>query len=691
LKPRARFARAWILSAMIGSFWMATAMPGSLAVATAAAGQVAQEGERWILENDGLRVVVEPRQGQVSVTEKTGGVEWRQVPSAAGAGEPAFREVRKLDAPARGVSFVADFPSGNGKVHALLVKLSLAEKASDLLVEADMAERGAGVGNLPFLRPFVLESPGGAIVIADYSDGHVYSLEAREVPRRWFTLGDIDMPWIGVCDLEKGSGYAIIVDTPDDAYFELQAWKSEGRELVAPRVGWTDSKKAFSYARKLFYHFSPGGGYVALAKRYRKHAQGQGLLVPLSEKLKKNPNLSRLFGAPDVWGDGSLKFAREAKAAGIEKMLIHGKAPAEEMKAINDLGYLTSNYDNYTDIFQVEQGKDIDSSHGRLPDDVVLKADDQRMTAWLTWDKKQYMKRCPALWLPSARIVVPKDLARHPFIGRFVDVTTAEGLYECYDPMHPLTRAEKRACGVALLDYVRSLGLVTGGEHGRWWAVPCLDYIEGMMSGGSYSWPAGHLTRPKSKDQEFVSPWGNKYSKWADYEKWGIGHGSRVPLWELVFHDCIVTTWYWGDSSDFLLEAAPEVTPKKDAFNVLYGTIPILWANKEGGWHAAREDFLKTYRNTCKLHEVIAGTEMLRHEFLTPDRAVQRTEFSGGTKVVVNFGEKPYPAELDGASYLLPRNGFAVRGPRIEQSLALVGGKPVTTIRCGEYRFSDGK
>ncbi len=36
-------------------------------------------------------------------------------------------------------------------------------------------------------------------------------------------------------------------------------------------------------------------------------------------KLKKNTNLKRLFGAPDVWGNASLAFAREAKAAGVEK------------------------------------------------------------------------------------------------------------------------------------------------------------------------------------------------------------------------------------------------------------------------------------------------------------------------------------------------------------------------------------
>ncbi|MCL4393345.1 MAG: glycoside hydrolase, partial [Chloroflexi bacterium] len=412
-------------------------------------------------------------------------------------------------------------------------------------------------------------------------------------------------------------------------------------------------------------------------------------IVPFSEKLKRNPNIARLFGAPDVWGDGTLRFAREAREAGVEKMIIHtspsvrkrtGVTPAD-MREINKLGYLTSTYDNYTDIMQVEAGNAVDSTHDLLPDHAVLRADGQRMKAWLTWDKKQFMKRCPLFWVAAASIAVPEDLAFYPYLGRFIDVTTAEDLYECYDPKHALTRGGKRQCGVDLLSYVRSLKLVTGGEHGRWWAVPYLDYIEGMMSGGSYSWPAGYLTRPKSKDQQFTSPSGSKYAKFADYEKWGIGYQYRVPLWELVFHDCIISTWYWGDTNDFLLAAAPEVTPRKDAFNILYGTIPILWAGRQGSWETARDVFLRTYRNTCKLHEAIAGTEMISHEFVTPGRAVQRTKFSDGTQVIVNFGEKPYTAKLAGKSYVLPQNGFAVKGPRIEQSLALVNGRPVTTIR----------
>jgi hypothetical protein len=231
--------------------------------------------------------------------------------------------------------------------------------------------------------------------------------------------------------------------------------------------------------------------------------------------------------------------------------------------------------------------------------------------------------------------------------------------------------------------------LVVGGEHGIWWGVPEQDYIEGMMSGGHYPWPAGYLLHPDSKTQEFTYPDGNKMEAWSEYEKWGIGHEFRAPLWELVFHDCVVSTWYWGDSSDYLLKAAPEITPKKDAFNILYGTIPLLWADGQGAWQSNRKLFLSTYRNTCKLHEAIAGTQMLSHEFVTSDRAVQQTRFSDGTRVIVNFGDKPYTVSIGGRKHVLGLNGFAVKGPKIEQNMEIVNGKSVTTIKCKGYLFTD--
>ncbi len=657
-----------------------------------AAVQVQQRGGNWVIESPGLRVTVDAAAGEVVVLDKAAKHEWRQTSSA----KAPFRSVHALEGPEAGVSFETEFPSDGGGSRAVNVKLTLADGTNDLVAEVDMSDRATKIDTMGFLDPFVLDSPAGALVVADYSNGHLYPLDLKPFPKMRFPLDNIDMPWLGVCDLERGFGYAMIASTPDDGVFEMRAVTRGGRGIVAPRMVWNASKQEFRYPRRLIYHFSPRGGYVALAKRYRAYAKELGILVPFSEKLKKNPNIARLFGAPDIWGDPSLQFAREAKQAGVTKMIQHtspsegvrrGVTP-EEMKEINALGYLSSTYDVYADILPVKPGQEISSHYDHVPDNVVLRADGQRMTAWLTADKKQYMKRCPATWIDAAKLVIPKDLAIFPYLGRFIDVITAESLYECYDERHPLTRTQKREANAEMLNYVRSLGLVTGSEHGRWWAVPYVDYIEGMMSGGSYSWPAGYLTRPKSKGQEFTSPAGNKYPKWEEYAKWGIGHQYRVPLWELVFHDCIVSTWYWGDSNDFLLAAAPEVTPKKDAFNILYGTIPMMWAGRSGSWPASRGVFLTTYRNTCKLHEAIAGTEMLSHEFVTRDRAVQRTRFSDGTEVVVNFGEKPYAAKVGGKSYLLPQNGFAVKGPKIEESLSLSGGRPVTVIRAGSYQYN---
>jgi hypothetical protein len=634
------------------------------------------------IENRRLRLTVDADAGQITVLDKIGHHEWRQ-PKPTGTPRP-YRDVRVAG---NSASFAAVMPGSGGKTWLTTVNLSLAEDASDLTAELDMPDRTVQLDYVAFLEPLVLDTPSAALAVADYSDGHLYPLNLRPLPKTRFPLDNIDMPWVGVCDVDRGFGYALIVETPDDGYFETR--QVPGSQVSAPRLVWTASQRQFRYPRRAIYHFAAKGGYVALAKRYREYARKIGVLKTFTEKLKENPNLTRLFGAPDVWGDPSLRFAREAKAAGVEKMLQHtsgsegvrrGITP-EDMKEINALGYLSSTYDVYADILPIEPGKDVTPHNDRIPESVVLRADGQRMTAWLTWDKKQYMKRCPALWPGVAKQVIPKDLALFPYIGRFIDVITAESLYECFDENHPLTRAAKREANIELLRYVRSLGLVVGSEHGRWWAVPHVDYIEGMMSGGFASWPSGHLIRPKTKDETFDGPSGSSYPKWETYAKWGIGHEYRIPLWELVFHDCIVSTWYWGDSSDFLLTAAPEITPKKDAFNILYGTMPMMWAGRNGSWPAARDVFLRTYRNVCKLHEAIATSEMLSHTFVTQDRAVQETRFANGTRVLVNFGEQPYTEKIGGHVHVLPQNGFWVKGPRIEQSMELVNGAVVLRVR----------
>lgn len=648
------------------------------------------DGGKWFLENAALKVQIDPRTGAWSVLDKRCRREWVSATKHQSQ-SPRLRGVSAAGESGDALRFEAAFSWTDNQPTWMQVTVTLPGEKAEVHITADMEDRTQKIGTSRFWDPLGADADGLGIAVADDCNGHLYPADAESLPRRWFSASRLDMPWVGLCEGTRGPAYLVLFETGDDGAVELQKGDWGGRSLFVPQIHWHDSKGAFSYPRRLIYAFAAEGGYVALAKRYREYARELGLIVPFAEKVKANPEVRRLFGAPDVWGYSALEFAQAAKDAGLRRLLVQGRMPPDQMRRVNELGYLTSEYDNYTDITPVESEDKIDRSHDFVPQSVVLKADGERMTAWLTFDKKtQFMKRCPALWLRTAQRDIPKILGEYPFLGRFIDVTTSEDLYECYDPAHPLTRGDKRRCGEELLSYVRSQKLVVGGEHGIWWAVPYTDYFEGMMSGGNCSWPAGHLIAPKTKDERFQSPWGQELPPWQEYEKWGIGHQYRVPLWELVFHDCVVTTWYWGDSSDFLLQAAPEVTPKKDAYNILYGTIPLLWADaRRGSWRDHRDVFLRTYRNTCILHEVIAGTEMLDHEFLTEDRRVQRTTFSDGTWAVVNFGPEPYELAVDNRQWVLPENGFVVKGPSIEQSRVMTSGGIVTTIQGPDFEFSE--
>jgi hypothetical protein len=297
------------------------------------------------------------------------------------------------------------------------------------------------------------------------------------------------------------------------------------------------------------------------------------------------------------------------------------------------------------------------------------------------------MKRCAMLFEQVARKWIPQDLALYPYNARFIDVTTATGLRECTSERHPFNRMQHRESNRKLARYVGDeLNLVLGGEHGRWWGADIYNYWEGMQSGGFYSWPAGYVGEDIPKARADIG---------KDYLEWGLGEANRYPLWELVFHDCVVSTWYWGDSTGHLRQAAPELGYKQDAFNILYGTIPVYWVAQDYSYDWSKPEtrarLLESYRNTCKLHEAIGFQEMVSHEFVTADRAVQHTTFGDGTRVWVNFGEAPWTLDLEGKAYTLPQYGFYAKGPQIEQYRAAIAGAPVATvIRRPDYLYAEG-
>ncbi|MCD6352210.1 MAG: hypothetical protein J7M26_08825, partial [Armatimonadetes bacterium] len=554
------------------------------------------------------------------------------------------------------------------------------EAPADLVVMLDRQPHDAGTSTFTMLAPLASDRPA-EIYGARYCNGIAVPDDDRRFRgRSWGAYGSVDMPWVGYGS-SSGPGYVLLAEDPNDATFRLEPRGQEGR--LVPVLYHVSEKGKLGYARAARYGFVDRGGFVAMCKWYRQLARKHGILKTLREKMKTRPQLDRLPGAPDFWGLAPAT-CDEMRRLGIRHALVNGRWQRSIMEHVRALGYLVSRYDNYEDLLE---GPRDQYGRGKIPDDVVKRADGSLMTAWLTWDKKtQYMKRCSVLYEQTARLQIPKDLAEHPYNARFLDVTTACGLRECYDKVHPCTRTEDVKARQRLANYVANeLKLVLGGEHGRWWGVPYYDYWEGMQSGGFYSWPAGHVGINIPEKREDIGQM---------YWEYGIGEKRRVPLWELVFGDCVQSTWYWGDSTGHLYKAAPDIADRKDCFNLLYGTVPLYWTSRPYSFRWSDPDLrlrlLQSYFVTCPVQELVAFEEMTDYRYLTPDRTVHQSRFANGLTVTVNFGSTPYTAAAEGRKYTLPQFGFLVSGGGALAYRATRDGRTVTFVRTPVTVYCDG-
>jgi hypothetical protein len=443
------------------------------------------------------------------------------------------------------------------------------------------------------------------------------------------------MPFIGLTDGKQG--LLAIAETQDDAAVHFAP--PQGGHTSSFTFNWQSSRQSWRYERVM--RLVPvQGGHVAVAKAYRAFAREKGLLVTLREKAKTVPQVDKLIGAVNLWwwanaavwsqdNSGAVSFGQTLAENGIHRVLWSHEQNSETVEGLNKLGFLTGRYDIYQDVWGPEDPNSW-VNHDGWPDDLVLLPNGESMKGWA--DRGQGGKEYPGGVICSERALlwekkkVPPDLSTHAYQARFLDTTTANPLRECYNPKHPLSRSDDRRNKMGLLSYLsKDCRLVTGSETGMDMAVPYLHYFEGMMSLGPYRLPdSGYdLTTYKVPQEEFkVFQLGPKY---------------RIPLFELVYHDCVASSWYWGDSSN----RVPELWDERDIFNALYGTMP-LWILDSKTWEENKDRFVKCYRNATPVARATGYDEMTEHAFLTEDHTVQSTLFADGTRVWANFGTKPY-------------------------------------------------
>lgn len=397
--------------------------------------------------------------------------------------------------------------------------------------------------------------------------------------------------------------------------------------------------------------FPTDAGLTALCKRYRRRVQERGNWKSWDEKIAERPSVERLFGALMAfigYNQGEFDYVTECGKLlkrGFDRVFIYpvrfntystdfkmgGDPPIhlsdDQILAIKGMGYEVAPW-----TWVVETLDDGSDEIRR-----ILRRDPsgKAIQGWRI-DEFQWYRCCTPF-----QVEFVKNAYRGPMRGMtwvHFDVNASIGPQECYALEHP------HHLGYPLdrdtdLKFLRDLlGAETNGNR--------VVSSEGFRDCLADVYDIGTTKLlPAYGEEPF----------WT------------VPMTMLVYHDAVIHDWWelhnynahaggFGSKSRFGRKG--EGYPRdKAAMDALYGCPPNVFpfgrqyrwldfAKRRTGSFSVRfedsevQEALDIALPVTKLHRRIGKLEMLSHEFLTEDGAVQATVFSDGTRVIANFSDE---------------------------------------------------
>jgi hypothetical protein len=456
-------------------------------------------------------------------------------------------------------------------------------------------------------------------------------------------------PWWG---FEKGAAaMMVIVETPDDGAYQW-SHPAGGPTVIGPR--WRAQLGRLGYVRNARMVFFDHGNYVDLAKRYRAYAMESGTWVPLKEKIAREPRVAYLLGASEsrvnvlrnIVPESRLfkkdrpeanhtvttfaeraKELRELKAKGLEhfNLVLTGwprfgydrqhpdvLPPAPEaggyegMKLLADtckeLGYLFSLHDQYRDYyvdapsFSAEfaaHEAEVGGAPTMFPGTRFGSFKEGPLSFLAAWDggKQTYL---------NARFMLPH--VKKNYAGLFAHGIHPDGSYfdvfgyvppdEDFNPEHPTTRTDAKRAMAEVFRWARANLGVVGTEAGCDWTAPYVDYTSPLGPGQA---------------------------------------GIPVPLFSLVYHDAVMVQYSPSTGGG---EARMN---REDRPNWLYGMINAGMTRIDLRGYDRSRDIVN---QMAALHRRVGLLEMTKHEFLDSKFRRERSTFSDGTTVTIDWDQK---------------------------------------------------
>ena len=460
------------------------------------------------------------------------------------------------------------------------------------------------------------------------------------------------MPWFG--QVKDRAGYIAICEQPWNAAYYTEHPAEGPYTHVGMR--WEPSLGKMDYRRVMKYSFVKDCDYNDLCKIYRNYVIEKGRFKSLAEKAVKTPSIDQLIGSaflhkgiktqvmtnsdfydaenPDK-NNHLTPFSvrteeiKKFHELGVEKLYLHldgwaepgydnqhpdylpacekaggWKAMKELSDTMHECGYLFGIHDQYRDYYYAAKTFD-ENFATRLADGTI--------PSHARWAGGPQTYLCAT----QAPFYVKRNFTEIMDNGikldcAYLDVFTCNEGDECSHPWHKMTRRECYEYRNTCFEYLLSKGILPSSEEVNDWAIPSLVFCH-------YAPYDFMLDRPGSPKK-----------------------GIPVPLFNLVYHDCLIEPWMMdkvSEEEDYMLYA------------VLNGGAPYLvrdgaYQNTDGsfagGVEISIEDQIKRCKVVSDLHEKVAKCEMVRHEMVDGNPEVQRTTFADGTVVTVDFQAQTY-------------------------------------------------
>jgi hypothetical protein len=265
----------------------------------------------------------------------------------------------------------------------------------------------------------------------------------------------------------------------------------------------------------------------------------------------------------------------------------------------------------------------------------------------------------PVAARPYLQSRVGSVLGNNAYSAWFIDCDATAECFDDFHPDHPSTRVEDiRVRRQRLGWFERELRLVVGSEggsvlfadvihFGHGVHIPYIGHLDSSFHDPRSAHFLGRHWPPDTPENSF-KPIPVPASLRSPY----FDPHILIPLCRAAVGDELIATHHW--SFDGL--KLTDVEGMRQLMEILYLVPPMYHLNRET-WPQRRERILSHVKFWSPLHRQLAIAPLIRFEWLTGDRLLQRSTFraaSGEVTITVNFsdeshaGHPPRSASVDG-------------------------------------------